>query len=91
MLKKYIIEQLNKKFIVLFKFSADASVLCALKKNEGLHLCVDYKKLNFIIIKNQHCLPLIQKTMNRLIETQKFIKLDIQHAYNMIRIKKNNE
>ena len=32
-LKKYIIEQLNKKFIMPFKFFADASVLPALKKN----------------------------------------------------------
>ena len=91
MLKKYITKQLNKKFIVFSKFPADASVLFVLKKDEGFHLCVDYKELNVIIIKNQHFLPLIQKTMNRLIETKKFIKLDIQHVYNMIRNKKNDE
>ena len=91
MLKKYITEQLNKKFIMSFKSSADAPVLFVLKKDEGLYLCVDYKELNVIIIKNQHFLFLIQKTMNRLIEMKKFIKLNIQHVYNMIRIKKNNE
>ena len=90
-LKKYIIEQLNKEFIVSSKFPADASVLFVSKKNEDFRLCVDYKKLNVIIIKNQHPLLLIQKTMNRLIEAKRFIKLDIQHAYNMIRIKKNDE
>ena len=90
-LKKYIIKQLNKKFIVPFKSFADAPVLFVLKKNENLHLYVDYKELNVIIIKNQHFLSLIQKTMNRLIEMKKFIKLNIQHVYNMIHIKKNNE
>ena len=90
-LKKYITEQLNKEFIVPFKSSAGAPVLFASKKDEGLRLCVDYKELNVIIIKNRHSLPLIQKTMNRLIKAKKFIKLDIQHAYNMIRIKKDNE
>ena len=61
MLKKYIIEQLNKKFIVLFKSFVNAPVLFVLKKNENFYLCVDYKKLNIIIIKNQHPLFLIQK------------------------------
>ena len=64
MLKKYITEQLNKKFIVLFKSPADAPVLFALKKNKNLHFCVDYKELNVMIIKNQHFLSLIQKTMD---------------------------
>ena len=91
MLKKYITEQLNKEFIVFFKSPADAPVLFALKKNEGFCLCVDYKELNIIIIKNQHLLPLIQKTMDRLVGAKKFIKLDIQHVYNMIRIKKNDK
>ena len=91
MLKKYITEQLNKGFIVFFKFPADVPVLFASKKDGNLCLCVDYKELNVIIIKNQHFLLLIQKTMNRLIEAKKFIKLDIQHVYNMIRIKKNDE
>ena len=90
-LKKYITEQLNKEFIVSFKSPADAPVLFASKKDGNLHLCVDYKELNVIIIKNRHSLPLIQKTMNRLIGMKKFIKLDIQHVYNMIRIKKNDE
>ena len=90
MLKKYIIKQLNKEFIMSFKFPAGASVLFALKKN-GFYSCVDYKELNVIIIKNQHFLLLIQKTMNHLIEMKKFIKLNIQYTYNMIRIKKNNE
>ena len=76
---------------MFFKSSADAPILFVLKKDENLHLCVDYKKLNFIIIKNQHFLPLIQKTRNRLIGTKKFIKFNIQHFYNMIRIKQNNE
>ena len=91
MRKKYITEQLNKEFIVFFKFSANASVLFVLKKDEDLRLCVDDKKLNVIIIKNWHFLFFIQKTMNHLIGTKKFIKRDIQHAYNMIRIKKNDE
>ena len=88
MLKKYISEKLNKEFIVPFKFSAGAPVLLVLKKNESLRLCVDHKKLNVFIIKNRHSLLLIQKTMNRLMEVKKFITLDVQYLYNMIRIKK---
>ena len=90
-LKKYIIEQLNKEFIVPFKSPAGAPVLFAPKKDGGLRLCVDYRGLNVIIIKNRHPLPLIQEAMDRLVGAKRFIKLDIQHAYNMIRIKKDDE
>ena len=41
--------------------------------------------------KNQHPLPLIEKTLNRLIGVKKYIKLNIQHAYNLIRIKPGDE
>ena len=41
--------------------------------------------------KNRHSLPLIEKALNRLIGVKKYTKLDIQHAYNLIRIKPDDE
>ena len=69
----------------------DASILFVFKKDEGLRLCIDYKNLNTIIIKNRHFLSLITKTLNRLCEIKRFIKLNLKNVYHRIRIKKNDE
>lgn len=40
------------------------SILFALKKNGGLYLCVDYRDLNKIIIKNYYLLSLVSEIIN---------------------------
>ena len=70
---------------------AGAPVLFVLKKDGGLHLCVDYRRLNKITIKNRYPLPLISKTLDRLVGAKIFMKLDLKNAFNCLRIKKGNE
>ena len=69
----------------------DASILFVFKKDGKLRLCMNYKSLNTIIIKNCHFLLLITKTLNRLCEIKHFIKLNLKNVYHRIRIKKTNE
>ena len=66
-------------------------ILFVSKKDGELRLCMNYKSLNAIIIKNHHLLPFITKMLNRLCEIKRFIKLDLKNAYHRIRIKKNDE
>ena len=61
------------------------------KKDEKLRLCVNYKNLNAIIIKNRHLLSFIIETLNYLCDVKRFIKLNLKNAYHRIRIKKNDE
>ena len=61
-----------------------ASILFIFKKDERLRLCVNYKDLNVIIIKNHHFLLLITKTLNRLCEIKRFIKLNLKNVYHRI-------
>ena len=70
---------------------ADASVLFIFKKNEKLRLCVNYKRLNAIIIKNRHSLSFIIETLNCFCEAKRFIKLNLKNAYHRIRIKRDDE
>ena len=58
-----------------------------LKKDNELHLCVDYRDLNAIIIKNRHSLSLIFETLNRLCESKIFIKLNLKNIYHKLHIK----
>ena len=56
-----------------------------------LRLCVDYRGLNKITVKNRHPLPLITETLDRLQGARSFTKLDIRNAYHRIRIRPGDE
>ena len=71
--------------------SAKYSILFILKLNESLKLCIDYKALNNIMIKNNYLLSLISELQNRLQKAQWFTKFNILKAFNWIRIKEENE
>ena len=66
-------------------------ILFILKKDEELQLCVNYRELNQVIIKNRHSLSLISETLNRLSEVKYFIKLNLKNVYHQICIKKGDE
>ena len=61
------------------------------KDTDELRPCVDYRKLNEITIKDQGPLPLINETLDRLQKAKIYTKLDLQNAYNSIRIKEDDE
>jgi len=51
------------------------------KKDRGLRLCVDYRPLNEIMIKDRIPLPLIGESLDQLTSTTIYTKLDIRDAY----------
>ena len=63
-LKKYLNNALLQGLICHSTSPAEAPVLLVPKKNKSLRLCVDYRELNKIMIKNRHPLPLISETLN---------------------------
>ena len=86
-LREYLNKNLKKEFIRKSQSSTKYSILFVLKKDETLRLCVDYRKLNEITIKNRYPLPNINELQNRLSRAIYFIKLDLRKAYNLIRMK----
>ena len=90
-LRKYIDENLTKKIIKESQSSTDYSILFVSKKDEKQRLCVDYRELNNITIKNNYSLFLIEEIQDKIVDVKIFIKFDISRAYNRIRIKKENE
>jgi hypothetical protein len=89
--KKYLDEFLIKEFIVSSFSSTKISILFVKKSRNDLRLCVNYKKLNVITIKNRYSIFLMNQLLNRLNDVKRFTKLNIQTTYNFIRIKKKNE
>ena len=90
-LQRYLNDVLNKSWIKFSMSFVDASILFVFKKDEKLRLCMNYKSLNAIIIKNRHLLSLITKTLNRLCEIKRFIELNLKDVYYRIRIKRDNK
>ncbi|KAJ1586938.1 hypothetical protein NDA15_000185 [Ustilago hordei] len=66
-------------------------VLFIPKKDGGLRLCVDYRGLNEITVKNRAPLPLIEEQLFLLRKARIYTKLDLRAAYNLIRIAKGDE
>ncbi|UTT91574.1 hypothetical protein NDA17_004753 [Ustilago hordei] len=66
-------------------------VLFVPKKDGGLRLCVDYRGLNEITVKNRAPLPLIEEQLFLLRKARIYTKLDLRAAYNLIRIAKGDE
>jgi hypothetical protein len=55
--------------------------LFAKKKDEALRLCVDYRPLNAVIIKNKYPLPSIDILFDQLAGAQVFSKIDLRSGY----------
>jgi len=90
-LKDYVDENLSKGFIRHSSSPAGAPVLFVKKGDGSLRLCVDYRGLNEITIKNQYPLPLIQETLARLQKAKWYTKLDMRGAYNLLRMAEGEE
>ena len=70
---------------------AGAPILFVQKKDGTLRLCVDYRALNSVTVKNRHPLPLISETIDRLSGAAVYTKLDLTDAYHRIRIQEGDE
>ena len=90
-LREYITENLAKGFIQASSSPAGAPIIFVKKKDGTLRLCVDYRGLNRITLKNRYPLPLISEALDRLVGAKVYSKLDIRSAYNLIRIKEGDE
>ena len=68
MLKDYLNKNIKKEYIRLSTSSAGYSILFIFKKDGKFRLCVDYRQLNNIIIKNRYILLRINKLFDRVQE-----------------------
>ena len=90
-LKTYIETNLANGFIHPSKSPARAPILFDRKPDGSLRLCVDYRGLNNITIKNQYPLPLIGESLNWLGGAKRFTQLDLTNAYHQMRIRKSDK
>src|SRR5437660_764839 len=91
-LREFLNSALKSDKISPSRSSAGALILFVPKsEGRGLRLCVNYRGLNKIIIRNRYPLPLMDELRDRVTDAKRFTKLDLMTAYNNIRIKKGDE
>ena len=89
--KEYVDEMLGKGYIRPSTSPYAAPVLIVKKPDGGLRICVDYRALNALTIKNRNAPPLIRETLSKLCAAKIYSKFDIIAAFNEIRMKEGDE
>jgi len=80
-LKKQLEELLEKRFVRPSVSPWGEPMLLVKKKNGTMRLCVDYRQLNKVMIKNKYPLPRIDDLMDQLVGACVFSKIDLRSGY----------
>ncbi|CAN6447714.1 unnamed protein product [Victoria cruziana] len=83
-LKKQIQELMDKWFIQPSMSPWGAPVLFVKKKDGTMRLCIDYRMLNQVTIKNKYPLPRIDDLLNQLGGSSVFSKIDLRSGYHQV-------
>lgn len=87
--KKIINELLGADIIRESESPFSSPILLVSKPNGDKRLCVDYRKLNAITVKDRHPLPLIEDQLDNLRDYQYYTKLDLFSGYYQIAMEEN--
>jgi len=90
-LMEFIEKNLNMGFIQPTSSPHGALVLFIKKKDGSLHLCVDFRSLNCISKKDCYPLPLISNLLDSPCKARVYSKIDLHHAYHLVRIADSDE
>jgi hypothetical protein len=86
-LKKQLQELLDKGFIRPSTSPWGCPALFVKKKDDSLRLCIDYRPLNAVTIKNKYPLPHIDVLFDQLVGAKVFSKIDLRSGYHQIKIR----
>ncbi|KAJ4729345.1 Retrotransposon protein, putative, Ty3-gypsy subclass, partial [Melia azedarach] len=90
-LKKQLQELLDAGYIRPSKAPFGTPVLFQKKKDGSLRMCIDYRALNKVTIKNKYPIPLIADLFDQLGRARYFSKLDLRSGYYQVRIAEGDE
>ncbi|KAL0552395.1 hypothetical protein IC582_011504 [Cucumis melo] len=86
-LKVQLQELLDKGFIRPSVSPWGAPVLFVKKKDGSMRLCIDYRELNKVTVKNKYPLPRIDDLFDQLQGATVFFKIDLRSGYHQLKIK----
>jgi hypothetical protein len=85
-LKVQLNELIDKGFIRLSSSPWSCPALFVKKKDQSLRLCIDYRPLNAVTIKNKYPLSRIDILFDQLASAKVFSKIDLHSGYHQIKV-----
>ncbi|CAA0830254.1 Uncharacterized mitochondrial protein AtMg00860, partial [Striga hermonthica] len=89
-LKAQIQELLNLGFIRPSVSPWGAPVLFVKKKDGSMRMCIDYRELNALTVKNKYPLPRIEDLFDQLRGASVFSKIDLHSGYHHLKIRESD-
>ena len=90
-LRGYIETNLTNDFIRPSTSPTGSPILFVKKSDGDLRLCVNYRELNMITVKNRYSLSLVDESIDRLTMVKRYTQLNLIAAYYRLRIRKGDE
>nr|GEW25345.1 putative reverse transcriptase domain-containing protein [Tanacetum cinerariifolium] len=79
-------ELFDKGFIRPSSSPWGAPVLFVKKKNSSFWMCIDYRELNKLTVKNRYLLPRIDDLFDQLQGSRVYSKIDLRYGYHQLRV-----
>lgn len=90
-LRKQLGELLEAGLVQPSKAPFGSSVLFQKKKDGSLRMCVDYRALNKVTIKNKYHIPNALDLFDKLSKARYFTKIDLRSGYWQVRVAEGDE
>jgi hypothetical protein len=88
---EYLDTAQEKGWIRPSKLPVGAPILFVPKADGTIRLCVDYRGLNKVTIKNRYSIPLVSEMLDRLLKAKLFTKLNLCDAYYRLCVKERDK
>nr|GEZ28541.1 putative reverse transcriptase domain-containing protein [Tanacetum cinerariifolium] len=89
-LSKQLKELSDKGFIRPSSSPWGAPVLFVKKKDGSFKMCIDYRKLNKLTVKNRYLLPRIDDLFDQLQGSSVYSKIDLRSGYHQLRVREED-
>nr|GFA61918.1 putative reverse transcriptase domain-containing protein [Tanacetum cinerariifolium] len=83
-------ELTDKGFIRPSSSTSGAPVLFVKKKDESFQMCIDYRELNKLTVKNHYPLPRIDDLFDQLQRSSVYSKIDLRSGYHQLRVREED-
>ena len=90
-LKKYLKKNLQRDFIASSKTLFVSSILFAVKFDDQLRLCVNYRRLNQLTKRNRYFILLVEESLTKIQNCKYLIRLNIISTFDKLRMNSKSE
>ncbi|GJZ80122.1 putative reverse transcriptase domain-containing protein [Tanacetum coccineum] len=87
---RYLQELSDNGFIRPSSSPWGAPVLFVKKKDGSFWMCIDYRELNKLTVKNQYPLPIIDDLFDQLQGSRVYSKIDLRSGYHQLRVREED-